>query len=152
MLTRQNLKLKENEKMNETNEKNPAADFNGGILAYLGDAQFELLVRKKLVLKKGKLGKLNKDADALVRAGSQSKAADRLQSVFTEEELSMYRRGKNIHTNSIPKNATALEYRKATGLEAVFGYLSLKGDIARMEYLLEVGFFAEEQGDTSADS
>ena len=79
----------------------------------------------------------------MVRAGSQCKAADRLQSVFTEEELSVYKRGKNIHTNSIPKNATALEYRKATGLEAVFGYLCLKGDTERMEYLLERGFFDE---------
>ena len=67
--------------MNEKNEKNPATEFNGGMLAYLGDAQFELLVRKKLILKKGKLGELNKEADALVRAGSQSKAADKLLSV-----------------------------------------------------------------------
>ena len=138
--------------MNETNEKCIAGEINGGLLAYIGDAQFELLVRKKLVLKKGKLGQLNKDADALVRAGSQSKAADKLQNVFTEEELAMYRRGKNIHTNSIPKNATALEYRKATGLEAVFGYLCLKGDTERMEYLLEVGFFAEDNDGASADS
>lgn len=131
--------------MNENNEKNVAGEFNGGMLAYLGDAQFELLIRKKLVLKKGKLGELNKEADALVRAGSQSKAADRLQSVFTEDELSVYKRGKNIHTNSIPKSATALEYRKATGLEAVFGYLCLKGDTERMEYLLEKGFFDESE-------
>ena len=139
--------------MNEkTNENNPAADFNGGMLAYLGDAQFELLVRKKLVLKKGKLGQSNKEADALVRPGSQSKAADKLQEVFTDEEMAAYKRGKNTHTNSVPKNASALEYRKATGLEAVFGYLCLKGDTERMEYLLEVGFFADAQTDASADN
>ena len=61
----------------------------------------------------------------------------------TDEELSAYKRGKTIHTNSIPKSATALEYRKATGLEAVFGYLCLKGDTERMEFLLEKGFFEE---------
>ena len=138
--------------MNETNEKCIAGEINGGLLAYIGDAQFELLVRKKLVLKKGKLGQLNKDADALVCASAQSRAANKLQSVFTEEELSVYRRGKNIHTNSVPKSVTALEYRKATGVEAVFGYLSLKGDTERMEYLLEVGFFAEDDEGVSTDS
>ena len=64
--------------------------------------------------------------------------------LFTEEEKLVYGRGKNIHTNNIPKSVTALEYRKATGLEAVFGYLCVTGDVKRMEYLAKVGFFGND--------
>ena len=116
------------------------SEINGANLAYLGDAVLELLVRKKLVLSGGKLGDINKIADAYVRAGAQSKAADKLASVLTDEETAVYKRVKNVHHNSIPKNATEKEYKKATGLEALFGYLYLKGDTERIEELLDIAF------------
>ena len=118
-------------------------NLNGLLLAYLGDAQMELMVRKRLVLKGGKIGDLNKQTDALVSAKAQVEALEKLLPVFTEEELAIFKRGKNIHTNSVPKSVTQLQYRKATGLEAVFGYLCLKNDTERMEQLIDIAYFSE---------
>ncbi len=123
-------------------ELNITGELNGALLAYLGDAQMELLVRKRLVLKGGKLGDLNKATDALVCARAQVSALERLMPLFTEDELAIFKRGKNIHTNSVPKSVTQLQYRKATGLEAVFGYLCLKGDTERMEHLIDQAYFS----------
>ena len=120
------------------------SEINGANLAYVGDAVLELMVRKKLVLDGGKIGELNKQADSYVCAGNQSRVADRILPVLTEEELSVYKRGKNIHTNSIPKSATHIEYRKATGLEALFGYLYLAGETKRLEELFNYGFFEKK--------
>ena len=118
-------------------------ELNGLLLAYLGDAQMELMVRKRLVLKGGKIGDLNKQTDALVSAKAQVSALEKLLPVFTEEETAVFKRGKNIHTNSVPKSVTQLQYRKATGLEAVFGYLCLKNDVERMEELIDIAYFSE---------
>lgn len=116
-------------------------EINGALLAYLGDAVIERLVRKRLILNGGSLSDVNKLADSLVRAGSQSKAADKILPLLTEEEASAYRRGKNLHHSSVPKNATQNEYKKATGFEALFGYLDLIGDTERIEQLLTEAFF-----------
>jgi ribonuclease-3 family protein len=118
-------------------------ELNGLLLAYLGDAQMELMVRKRLVLKGGKIGDLNKQTDALVSAKAQVVALEKLLPVFTEEEMAIFKRGKNVHTNSVPKSVTQLQYRKATGLEAVFGYLCLKNDTERMEELIDIAYFSE---------
>ncbi len=118
-----------------------AGEINGALLAYLGDAVIERLVRKKLILDGGSLGEVNKVADGLVRAGFQSKAADKLLPLLTEDEASAYRRGKNHHTGSLPKNATQSEYKKATGLEALFGYLDLMGETERIDFLIGEAFF-----------
>lgn len=123
-------------------ELNITGELNGALLAYLGDAQMELLVRKRLVLKGGKLGELNKQTDALVCAKAQVAALEKLMPIFTEDELAVFKRGKNIHTNSVPKSVTQLQYRKATGLEAVFGYLCLNGDTERMEHLIDQAYFS----------
>ncbi len=118
------------------------SSINGALLAYLGDAQMELLVRKKLVLKGGRLGDLNKQTDALVSAKAQLDALDKLMPHFTEQELAIYKLGKNIHVNSVPKSVTKTEYRKATGLEAVFGYLCLENDTERMDSLIDIAYFS----------
>ncbi len=117
------------------------SEISGANLAYIGDAVIELLIRERLVKTGGKVGELNKTADSYVRAGYQSMAADRLEPLLTEAEAAAYRRGKNVHTNYLPKNATRIEYRKATGLEALFGYLYLAGENERLRFLLEKGFF-----------
>ena len=105
----------------------------------------ELLVRRRLVAHGGKLGELNKEADALVSAKAQVVALEKLLPVFTDEEMAVFKRGKNIHTNSVPKSVTQLQYRKATGLEAVFGYLCLKNDNERMEELIDLAYFSSLQ-------
>ncbi len=122
-------------------------EISGAGLAYIGDAVIELFIRERLVMAGGRIGELNKKADEFVRAGYQSIAADRLEPLLTEEEAAAYRRGKNVHTNNLPKNATHAEYRKATGLEALFGYLYISGEKERLSYLLEMGFFPEEKRD-----
>lgn len=116
-------------------------EINGALLAYLGDAVIERLVRRRLILEGGSLSDVNKAADSMVRAGSQSKAADKILSLLTEEEECAYRRGKNHRSSTVPKNATQNEYKKATGLEALFGYLDLIGDTERIEFLLTEAFF-----------
>ena len=97
-------------------------------LAHLGDSVFEVLCRAYLCAR-GDLtvGTLHRDTVALVRAPAQAAFADKLLPHLTEEELSYYRRGKNSHVHAVPKGATRQEYAKATGVEALFGYLFLSG-------------------------
>lgn len=113
----------------------------GATLAYLGDAVFELIVRRRL-LETGVSdpGRLNKMASRYVRAIEQSKAVALIEPYLTEEESAVYRRGRNANGISIPHSASAVEYRRATGLEALFGYLYLQGKKDRMEELLTLGF------------
>ncbi len=112
-------------------------EINAQNLAYVGDAVIELLIRTKLTKEGGKIGELNKKTDALVRAGHQSKVADALLPKLSEEEAAVFRRGKNIRLTTVPRNATQLEYRKATALEALFGYLYLSGEKQRLDELIE---------------
>ena len=127
-------------------------EISGANLAYIGDAVIELLIRERLVMDGGKVGELNKAADGYVRAGYQSEVADRLLPLLSEAETAAYRRGKNVRTNSLPKNATHIEYRKATGLEALFGYLYLSGENERLRFLLEKGFFGITDGGSRGDT
>ena len=97
-------------------------------LAHIGDAVFELLCRSYLCKKGTKtVLDLHKQTIQLVKAQSQAEFADKLLPLLTEEELSYYRRGKNAHVHAVPKGATAAEYAKATGVEALFGMLHLTG-------------------------
>ena len=84
-------------------------------LAYLGDSVLEVMVRKKLIL--DKKGDIHARAAGYVTAVSQASAAERLLEIFTEDELSIYKRGRN-HTHSSPKSATHAQYSRATGLNA----------------------------------
>ena len=123
----------------KTITKREASLYSPLTLAYLGDGVFEILVREKLVLRhNAPNGKLHKEAKGYVSAKAQSRIADMIQTELTEEELHIYKRGRNA--NSVPpKNADPAEYSKATGLEALFGYLYLAGETARLEYLFEAG-------------
>ena len=101
-------------------------------LAYLGDAVIELFVRSKLVEEGVSSSKaLNAKALEYVRAPAQAKAMERLLPHLSEEETAVFHRGRNVgHTNT-PKSATVAEYRNATGMEALFGYLHLTGNAER---------------------
>lgn len=113
----------------------------GGALAYLGDAVFELLVRRKL-LERGLTspGALNREALRYVTAVAQSRAAVKILPLLDSTEADVFRRGRNTGDLTPPHSATQGEYRRATGLEALFGYLHLLGDSTRIETLFEAGF------------
>ena len=112
-------------------------------LAHVGDGAYELLCRSYLVCGGDRtVQKLHKDTVALVRASTQAKIADAIQEQLTEEEQGYYRRGKNAHTHAAPKAATAKEYAKATGLEALFGALYLMGQTQRLNELFKMGLEA----------
>lgn len=118
-------------------EKTEANQLSIASLAYLGDSVLEIMVRKKLVL--DKKGDIHNRARNYVTAVSQANAADKLIPLFTEDELAVYKRGRN-HTHSSPKSATHAQYSKATGLECVFAYLYLTDNTDRLEYIFQIGF------------
>ncbi len=108
-------------------------------LAYVGDAVQSLYVRHRLVAEHDfKAGELHKLTSALVNAKEQAVLAEKLLDVLTETERSVYFRGRNGKSHHKAKNQTGADYRKATGLEAVLGYLYLTGKFERLAQLLEV--------------
>lgn len=105
-------------------------------LAYLGDCVIELCVRRYLV-ESGLSTSAHLNARALdfVRAPAQAEAMKRLLPILTEEEEGFFRRGRNLGHSNVPKRATVSEYRAATGMEALFGYLHLTGQTERIQEL-----------------
>ena len=109
-------------------------------LAYIGDAIFELVVRTVLVERKNtQAEKLHKAATQIVKAETQARMIEALKECLTPEEMSAYKRGRNAKAVTRAKNATMADYRKATGFEALMGYLYLKGDMERMIELIHLG-------------
>lgn len=115
-------------------------------LAYIGDGVYELIVRTVLV-KRGNcpVNRLHKQASSLVKAASQSAMMEVIEPMLTEEEAGVYRRGRNAHSPTMAKHATMSDYRRATGFEALIGYLYLKEDFTRMTELVHAGLTAQEQ-------
>lgn len=105
-------------------------------LAYLGDAFYETLVREHIVGDGDcRVAALNEDAKRFVTAAAQSRIIEALLPDLTEEEELFYKYGRNAHANNHSKSASAVEYRRATGLECLFGYLYLAGRTARAREL-----------------
>ena len=107
-------------------------------LVFVGDGVYELLVRKKIV-ETGNMPpkKLNARKVEMVRASAQAAVYDGLEPLLEEEEREVLKRGRNAHTGSVPKNAQMADYHKATGVEALFGFLYLKGDWERLYFLFD---------------
>lgn len=115
---------------------------NPVVLAFVGDAVYTLYVRTTLALSSGcKAGELNRRASEVVSAHGQSETLTRILPLLTEEESEIYHRGRNAKKQTKSKNATAAEYVRSTGLEAVVGYLYLTGQTERIQTL----FFQEAQ-------
>lgn len=109
-------------------------------LAYIGDAAYEIVIRTILVRKANmQVNKLHRHAARLVKAEKQSAMIEILEPLFTEEEKQIYKRGRNAKSYTKAKNASTIDYRRATGFEAVMGYLYLKGDYKRMIDLIRAG-------------
>lgn len=112
-------------------------------LAFLGDSVYEILVREYLVREANRpAAKLHEQKIQLVCAAFQAQAIDCLIPLLTEEETAVYKRGRNAN-NTVPRHTSAQDYHKATGLEALFGYLHLLGEQARLEELFAAIFPAE---------
>ena len=113
--------------------------FSNLSLAHIGDGVYELMCRSHLCSKGAQnVGSLHRDTVKLVKASSQAAFADKIKPHLTEEELSYYRRGKNAHVHAVPKGASPADYAKATGLEALFGYLYLSGQTERINHLFHI--------------
>lgn len=111
-------------------------------LAFLGDAVFELLIRERVMLMKpgsGSVKSLNTKKARIVNAHAQAELARRIAGRLTDEEADILRRGRNAHPATIAKNQSVADYRLATGLEALCGYLYLTGRTQRLRELLEAG-------------
>ena len=105
-------------------------------LAHIGDAVFELMVRTWLCTNGTSTAKnLHNKAVAMVSAKAQASAVEKILTMLDEEELLIYKRGRNTHINSVPKGSTHEEYHAATGAEALFGYLYLSERFERLNEL-----------------
>lgn len=119
--------------------KEEARSYSPAALAFFGDCAWEILVRR-YILGEGNApsGKLHNRSVAMVRAAYQSAAISLIENILTEEEADVFRRGRNASGIQVPKSATPAEYHRATGLEALFGYLFLIGEYDRANQLFEV--------------
>ena len=117
-------------------------------LAYIGDSIYDLVI-KSLVINEGnkQVQKLHAETSSLVQASAQSKMMRTIQEILTEEEHAVYKRGRNAKSVSPAKNQSITDYRRATGFEALMGYLYLNKDMKRLIDLVKIGLdgLKEEQ-------
>lgn len=109
-------------------------------LAYIGDGVYDLIIRSIVVNHGNKqVNKLHKETSSLVQASTQSLMMRTMQEYLTEEEHGIYKRGRNAKSISPAKNQSITDYRRATGFEALIGYLYLKKEWKRMLDLVKIG-------------
>ena len=115
-------------------------------LAFIGDCIFDLII-KSLVLNQGnkQVQKLHRETSRIVQASSQSQMMREIQEHLTEEEHAVYKRGRNSRTVTPAKNQSVTDYRRATGFEALLGYLYLKKEWKRILELVKIGLDALEE-------
>lgn len=118
---------------NNLNSEMLASQYSPLTLAYIGDAVFELCVRT-MVVKKNNMSanKLHRASKNYVNASAQSDMYNKIKNILTEDEFSVLKRGRNAKSYTSAKNASISDYRHATGVEALFGYLYLKGQNKRI--------------------
>ena len=120
--------------------------YSNAALAYLGDSAIELCVREYLVKERGlsSSAKLNKEALLFVKASRQAEAMKNILPFLTEEETDVFHRGRNMGHSNVPRSATVAEYRSATGMEALFGWLYLERREERMKELFRIAYKLDE--------
>lgn len=122
--------------MLNSNEKTDLKKISALNLAFLGDGVFDLLVRDYLVRNTDKkVGELNKEKVGLVNCKAQSDIIKTLMDMLSQEEIDVFKRGRNAKVNSVSKHGSLSDYHNATGFECLLGYLYLKGDISRIDEL-----------------
>lgn len=111
--------------------------YSGLTLAYIGDAIYELIIRTYIVEHgNAPVNKLHRQTVNFVKASAQAELYQTIKDMLTQEEMTIYKRGRNSKSYSSSKNTDIIEYRTATGVEALFGYLYLTGQIERMLELI----------------
>lgn len=112
-------------------------------LALIGDAVYELFIRTKLIENKNELAhSVHKKAIGFVCARGQAISMEKLLEILNEKEMSVFKRGRNAKSPTVPKNADVAEYRCATGFEALMGYLYLSGETERLYELMNISYKA----------
>ena len=116
-------------------------------LAYIGDGVFDLVIRS-LVVGKGNTNtnQLHRQTSKVVKAASQSAMVEKILPYLTKEEEAVYKRGRNAKSGTMAKNASMSDYRRATGFEALMGYLYLTNNFERLMELVKLCFEKNEQG------
>ena len=105
-------------------------------LAYIGDAVYELMIRRHVIEEANRpVEKLHRAAVKYVNAAAQAALVDSVMDKLTEDELAVYKRGRNSKPNTMPKNQSSADYHKATGFEALVGWLYLQGNTDRINEL-----------------
>lgn len=108
-------------------------------LAYLGDSVFDLYIKSHFVKASNKqVEKYHKDVINIVNARHQARFMDTYMDQLTDEEIAIYKRGRNASVHTKAKNASMAQYKKATGFEALIGYLYLKGDMERLQWIVDL--------------
>lgn len=121
-------------------ERKEATEFSPLVLAYIGDAVYELMIRSILVSRGNRpVNKLNKDATSLVKAAAQSEIVKLISDNLSEEEYTVFKRGRNSSPHTMAKNASMSDYKYATGFEALIGFLYLDNRCDRALELIKLG-------------
>lgn len=123
-------------------------------LAFTGDAVFSLFIREMLVCDANRpVGQLHKLSVGWVKAEAQSKGMRAILPLLTEKETEVFKRGRNAHTSHTPKNQSGCDYHYATGFEALVGYLYLKGEEERLNFLLNevINSFGDDMGEKAPE-
>ena len=134
--------------MTDTNhiDETKIINLNPQSLAFVGDAVFSLYIRQRIVLSdEFKPNEEHKLSTQFVKASGQSHIISEIENILTETELKIYKRARNYKTNNVAKNAKVVDYKRATGFEAVLGYLYLTKNTQRLEYIMNLGYNAIQQ-------
>ncbi len=128
------------------NEEINPKNYGPLVLAYIGDTVYDLFVRTRIIARGNRhVTDMHKEAVGYVKAHAQALSAHALEKELTEEEMRIYKWGRNAKSNTSPKNADIIDYRTATGFETLIGYLYLKEETDRLTSLLELAFAAAQQ-------
>ena len=124
-------------------DKNPNL-YNPLVLAYIGDSLYDVYVRSRLIAKNGDMSahKLHIEAIHYVSSHGQSMAIAAVEAELAEDELAVYKRGRNSKSYTVPKNSDVGEYRRATGFEALLGWLYIGGRVDRLHQIMKLSFEA----------
>ena len=127
-------------------DETTARNLNPQVLAFVGDGVYSLYIRHKMVCSQNIKGKdLHNHVTNYVKARGQSNFINKLLPLFTETEMSVFKRARNHKTLSSAKNASIVDYRRATGFEAVVGYLYLIGNMTRLNEILNMSIGEKDE-------